>query len=527
MSEINIRKERKEDYKKTEYMTLRAFWNMHGPGCNEHLLVHILRDAECYVEDISRVAELDGEIVGAIMYSKAKVIDGDQVHEVLTFGPLCVEPTLHNSGVGRMLLEETILLAKEKGYAGIVIFGEPDYYPKHGFKTCDHFGITTADGSNFDAFMAYPLDEEKFSKIHGKFFEDEIFEKCEDKEALEALTKEYPYHKPLKLSCQWLHKERLGRICEIQKNTYMIRFLEKELPAKLKGTFYKEERELPVVGDYVTFEYNHLGDSVITSVCERSSVLKRPDQSGHSIGYVKTMQEQVMVANFDYVFIVASLNDNYNFNRIARYVSVTLQGNGIPVVILTKVDLCSNPGRYVREIEELSDKVRVHTISALYGIGLDELEEYFEQGKTIAILGSSGVGKSTLVNAIVGEEIMKTSTIREDDSKGRHTTTYRQMIELANGATLIDTPGMRELGMCAADEGIDETFSDIAELEACCKFSDCKHDTEPGCAVKAAIEAGTLSNDRYELFRSLHSESNKAAKMKAVSKQRKIINKNR
>ncbi|MEE1342503.1 MAG: GTPase RsgA, partial [Lachnospiraceae bacterium] len=113
------------------------------------------------------------------------------------------------------------------------------------------------------------------------------------------------------------------------------------------------------------------------------------------------------------------------------------------------------------------------------------------------------------------------------DSKGRHTTTYRQMIELVNGAILIDTPGMRELGMCGADEGIDETFSDIVELEACCKFSDCKHDTEPGCAVKAAIEAGTLSRDRYELFRRLHLESNKAAKMKAVSKQRKIINRNR
>lgn len=528
MSKIIIRKEVKEDYKKTEYMTLRAFWNIHGPGCNEHLLVHVLRDAECYEADLSRVAELDGEIVGTIMYSKAKVIDGDKVHEVLTFGPLCVEPTLHNSGVGRMLLEETISLAKKEGYAGIVIFGEPDYYPKYGFKTCDNFGITTGDGSNFDAFMAYPLDEEKFSKIHGKFFEDEVFEKCgDDKEALEAFTKEFPYHKPLKLSCQWLHEERLGRICEIQKNTYIIKFWEKELPGKLKGTFYKENLEFPVVGDYVTFKYNPYGDSVITSVCERSSVLERPDQSGHGFDYVKTISEQVMVSNVDYVFIVASLNDNYNFNRIARYVSITLQGNGIPVVILTKSDLCSNPGRYVREIEELSDKVRVHTISALYGIGLDELNEYFEQGKTIAILGSSGVGKSTLVNAVAGEEIMKTSAIREEDSKGRHTTTYRQMIELPNGAVLIDTPGMRELGMCDVDEGIDETFSDIAELEACCKFSDCKHDTEPGCAVKAAIKDGILSVERLELFRSLHAESGKAAKMKAIAKQRKIINKSR
>ena len=342
-----------------------------------------------------------------------------------------------------------------------------------------------------------------------------------------SFTKEFKYPKPLKLSCQWLHEERLGTICEIQKNSYKIKFWEQELVAKLKGSFYNKNGELPVVGDYVTFLYNRNGDSVITSVCERSSLLKRPDQSWHAIGYVKTMNEQVMVANFDYVFIVASLNDNYNFNRIARYVSITLQGNGIPVVILTKADLCSNPGRYVREIEELSDKVRVHTISALYGIGMEELNEYIKPRKTIAILGSSGVGKSTLVNTIVGKEVMKTSNIREDDSKGRHTTTYRQMIELPNGAMLIDTPGMRELGMCDVSEGIDETFKDIVELEACCKFSDCKHRTEPGCAIKAAIKDGTLSLERYELYRSLHAESNNSAKMKAISKQRKIINKNR
>lgn len=366
MKEIIIRKETKEDYKKTEYMTLRAFWNLHGPGCNEHYLVNKLRTAEGYLEDMTRVAELDGEIVGAIMYSKAKVVDGDKVHEVLAFGPLCVEPTLHNLGIGGKLLKETLKIAKEKGYSGIIIYGEPGYYPKYGFKTCDNFGITTPDGNNFDAFMAYPLDDEKFSEVHGKFYEDEVFEKCEDLEEVTAFTKTFKHPKPLKLQCQWLHEEKLGTVCEVQKNSYKIKFWEQEISAKLKGSFYNDGGELPVVGDYVTFLYNQSGDSVITSVCERSSVLKRPDQSGHAIGYVKTMNEQV--------------------------------------VVLTKSDLCNNPGRYIREIEELSDKVRVHAISALYGIGTDELLEYLKQGKTVAILGSSGVGKSTLVNFIVGED---------------------------------------------------------------------------------------------------------------------------
>lgn len=135
-------------------------------------------------------------------------------------------------------------------------------------------------------------------------------------------------------------------------------------------------------------------------------MLKRPDYF-----HISTNIEQTMCANFDYAFIVVSLNDNYNFNRIARYVSITLQGKGIPVVLLTKADLCNNPGRYVREIEDLSEKVKVHTISALYGIGLGELEEYLRPGNTIVLIGSSGVGKSTLVNALMGEEIMKTSAI--------------------------------------------------------------------------------------------------------------------
>ena len=315
-------------------------------------------------------------------------------------------------------------------------------------------------------------------------------------------------------------KEDTGRISEIQKNSYTIRFMGKDIPAKLKGSFFNESPDkFPVVGDYVTFAYNPIGDSVILSVRARSSFLTRPDQA-------KTATMQYMVANVDYTFIVTSLNEDYSYNRIARYVSVVLQGNSTPVVILTKSDLCNNIGRYIREVESVSDKVRVHAISAIYGIGLDELDEYLTPGTTICLMGSSGAGKSTLLNAICGKEIMKTSEVRSYDSTGRHTTTHRQLIELDNGVSIIDTPGMRELGMAQVEEGLDNTFSDIIELESQCRFSDCKHETEPGCAIKAAIENGELDPHRYMLYRSLGQENvRNYAKKKAISKWAKTAKK--
>ena len=519
MNNIIIRKETENDYYDTELMTMRAFWNIHGPGCNEHLLVHKLREAAEYIPELSRVAELDGRIVGAIFYSKAKVIDGDKQYEVLTFGPLAVEPTCFNMGIGAELLKTTIALAKEAGCKGIVICGEPGYYPKHGFITCDHFGIEHPAFGNSDAFMAYPLNED-FKDIHGKFYEAPVFEECEDEEAVKEFTKAFPYYKPLKLKCQWLHKERLGRISEIRKNSFTIKFWEKELPAKLKGSFYHEDSEKhPVVGDYVTFEYNPIGDSVILSVCERSSFLHRPDQA-------KTAVMQYMVANADYVFVITSLNDDYNYNRIARYLSIILQGGATPVVILTKSDLCSNVGRFISEVETISDKIRVHAISAYYGIGMEELDEYLTPGTTICLMGSSGAGKSTLLNALCGETLMKTSEIRESDSKGRHTTTHRQLILLESGVSVIDTPGMREVGMAGTEEGIDNTFSDIIELESRCRFSDCRHDTEPGCAIKAALESGELSMERYMLYKNLGAENTRNyAKKKEISKWHKAYKK--
>lgn len=303
-----------------------------------------------------------------------------------------------------------------------------------------------------------------------------------------------------------------GRICEIRKNSFTIRFEGKDLPAKLKGSFYeKNTNEFPVVGDYVDFEYNPMGDSVILSIEERKSYIQRPDQA-------KTATMQGMVANVDYVFIITSLNEDYSYNRIARYVSVVLSGGSIPVVVLTKSDLCSNPGRFVREVETISEKVRVHAISAIYGIGLDELDEYMTPGTTICFMGSSGAGKSTLLNAICGEEVMKTGEVRESDDHGKHTTTHRQLIELENGVSVIDTPGMREIGMAQVEEGLDDTFSDIVELESRCRFSDCKHDTEPGCAIKAAIESGELTVERLMLYKNLGAENQRNyAKKKEIA----------
>lgn len=218
----------------------------------------------------------------------------------------------------------------------------------------------------------------------------------------------------------------IGRISEVQKNSYLIRYLEKEIPAKLSGKFYKKETMFPVVGDYVTFRYNPKGDSKIIEICERKNFLTRPDTA-------KSMKEQPMAANIDYAFLVMSLNDNFSVNRAVRYAATVLQEGVQPIVILTKADLCPDVEILKEQIKEMLPHIEVHAVSALTGDGMDKLQVYLQPGNTIALLGSSGVGKSTLVNALAGTEIMKTGEIREKDAKGRHTTTYREMIELPSG----------------------------------------------------------------------------------------------
>ena len=294
--------------------------------------------------------------------------------------------------------------------------------------------------------------------------------------------------------------------CE-NENSRKVKEPVTEITGKLKGKFYNLGLEPPVVGDYVSVITNEYGDALINEVLPRTTVFKRPDRSGHAEGYVKNLIEETIVANFDYVFIVTSLNQDYSENRIARYVSITLQTGARPVVILSKADLCDDVDLKVEITKAVCDKADVFAISSVTGFGIENLQPYLQENKTIAIVGSSGVGKSTLLNTLNGGELMKVSSIRDEDGKGRHTTTYRQLFQLENGCWIMDTPGLREIGVLDMEEGIEETFSDITGLFCQCKFNDCSHTNEPGCAVLAALEEGTLTQKRWQMYQQLHTEN--------------------
>ena len=299
--------------------------------------------------------------------------------------------------------------------------------------------------------------------------------------------------------------ENIYRIVLAHRDRYLARKEEKELYCVPSGSLrYREE--IPVVGDYAEIAENPAGDSLIQAILPRRTVFCRPDRSGHADGFVKTIRVQPLIANIDYIFIVTSLNRDFSVSRIARYASMAAAGGAVPVAVLTKADLCPDPGKAEAEAASVSRELEAVSISARTGYGMERLQAYFRPGVTIALLGSSGAGKSTLINTLAGKEIMRTGRIREEDSKGRHTTTHRELIEL-NGVSFIDTPGLRELGMVDAGDGIAETFPDIAELVSRCAFSDCTHRIEPVCAVRQALEDGSLSPERWKMYNRLEKEN--------------------
>lgn len=254
----------------------------------------------------------------------------------------------------------------------------------------------------------------------------------------------------------------------------------------------------PAVGDWVAVDLSNRGTPIIREVLPRRTAFIRKAAG-------RADEAQVVAANVDWVFLVTSLNEDYNPRRMERYLAMAHESGAKPVLVLNKADLCDEVRAILAEVDGYRGETPVHVISAKPGAGVEELRRYFAGDATVALLGSSGVGKSTLTNRLLGDEVQKTRAIRAD-GKGRHTTTNRSLFRLASGGVILDTPGMRELHVWEGERGVEEAFADIVELAAYCKFRDCKHLREPGCAVRQAVEQGELPRERLNAYRKLVEE---------------------
>jgi ribosome biogenesis GTPase / thiamine phosphate phosphatase len=293
-----------------------------------------------------------------------------------------------------------------------------------------------------------------------------------------------------------------GRVTSQQKGVYSLLSLEGEFQAKLTGRYYYESQaaeDLPAVGDWVAFNPLDHRQAMIEKVLPRLSKFSRKKAGDEA-------EEQIIAANIDYLFIVTSLNDDLNLNRLERYLLLCWESGAAPVIILSKADLCTSLEGKIAEVETVAMGVPVIPVSSIENQGIRNLDSYLTVGKTVALVGSSGVGKSTLLNSLAGESLQAVREIRGKDSKGKHTTTHREMFQLENGAFVIDTPGMRELQMWEGNEGISAQFKDVEEYAELCKFRDCKHEDEPGCAVRNAIEHGLLTEERFMSYLKLLKE---------------------
>jgi ribosome biogenesis GTPase len=290
-----------------------------------------------------------------------------------------------------------------------------------------------------------------------------------------------------------------ARVVEQQRGAFRVVTNNGERSAQISGrlAFDAEQGGLPAVGDWVAITPVDDDAATIHHVLPRSSVFQRRAPGGRL---------QTICANLDLALLVVALNGDFNPRRLERYLAVARNGAAAPVIVLTKADLCADVEARRSEIDAIAGGAPIVAVSALNGEGLAALNAHLTPGKTAALLGSSGAGKSTLLNALAADTLMHTSAISGDNKRGLHTTTHRELFLLPSGALMLDSPGMRELSVAEADAGVSATFEDVETLMASCRFSDCSHDGEPGCAVQAALDDDTLDPARWASYQKLQRE---------------------
>lgn len=300
-----------------------------------------------------------------------------------------------------------------------------------------------------------------------------------------------------------------ARVIRGEKNYFRVMTAAGELTVRFAGKLRHRaggRADLPVVGDWVAVEPQPDGRGLIHALLKRSSSFAR-NLPGRRKGKGKErIEQQVIAANVDLVLIVCGLDRDYNLRRIERYLTLVGGSGAEALVLLNKTDLCDNPQQCLQEVKTIAGDVPVHLCMAKEAAQLNFLSSYLQPGKTLALLGSSGVGKSTILNGLLGEEKQKIGAVSDAVGKGRHTTTHRELFLLPQGGILMDNPGMRELHLWGEEEDLSESFTDIEGLAVGCKFNDCAHNSEPGCAVRAAVERGELSGSRLENYRKLKDE---------------------
>jgi ribosome biogenesis GTPase len=294
-----------------------------------------------------------------------------------------------------------------------------------------------------------------------------------------------------------------GRVALEHTHIYRVLTASRDVLARVSGRIRHQagsRADFPAVGDWVALEAPpHGGEARIVAILPRRSRFSRRAAGDPT-------EEQVVAANIDTVFLVAGLDADFNPRRIERYLLVAWESGATPVVVLNKADVAQNPEAMVESVRASAAGVPVHAISCRVPGGVEVLRQYLGIGQTGALLGSSGVGKSTIVNRLIGHDLLRTQDVRESDSRGRHTSTARQLVLLPRSGVLIDTPGMREIQLWETGEALAGTFADIEALSATCRFRDCSHRQEPGCAVRAAVERGALAAGRAESFHKLQDE---------------------